>query len=229
MNEIQKRRRWKWAKGSPQAIKVKKMEKDFRKQVISVQNLAIKVKEKKKMKIREKLNLALEQCKKHGGPLTTQDIDRLDQLDYSQTVSEATYLKRTTAPNIRLKRKVGSKFVNFTEYELKRQIRKAVKPQCNATKDVEQLLLNNLFKHQLESDFMSEKVTREEESQIGRVGVWCSSLEEKSVGVIIGESTLQLYKQTRYGFIPLVGCLKISMDGRVKKRLQTFIILKKMV
>ena len=49
---------------------------------------------------------------------------------------------------------------------------------------------------------MSEKVTREEESQIGRVGVWCSSLEEKSVGVIIGESTLQLYKQTRYGTIP---------------------------
>ena len=61
----------------------------------------------------------LEECKMHGGPLTVADIEKIDTLSDEQVVAEASYLKKTMAPNIRFKRKVDNKFVKFTTEELR--------------------------------------------------------------------------------------------------------------
>ena len=202
LSDIQKRKKWKWARGSPQAKKVKEMEKEFRQQIVAVQRLAVKAKEKKKAVIREKLYTNLEKCKKHGGPLTINDIKKLDTLNYAKTVLEASYLKKTTAPNIRLKRKVDNKFIKFTEEELKQQIRDAIKPQCDVTRNIEQLLLG-VFKEKSNGTSAEDaQLAQEERSQAGMVGLWSGPLDEQSLGVAVDDSTLQLYKKTRFGFVP---------------------------
>ena len=152
--------------------------------------------------IREKLYTNLEKCKKHGGPLTINDIKKLDTLNYAKTVLEASYLKKTTAPNIRLKRKVDNKFIKFTEEELKQQIRDAIKPQCDVTRNIEQLLLG-VFKEKSNGTSAEDaQLAQEERSQAGMVGLWSGPLDEQSLGVAVDDSTLQLYKKTRFGFVP---------------------------
>ena len=50
---------------------------------------------------------------------------------------EAKYLKKTIAPNIRFKRKIEKKFVNFTIEEIKSQIRDIIKHQTHDTSDLD--------------------------------------------------------------------------------------------
>ena len=65
----------------------------------------------------------LEKCKAHGGPLTLSDISRLDTMNDEEVIQEAKYLKKTTAPNLRLKCKQGNKMVDFTMDEIYQQIK----------------------------------------------------------------------------------------------------------
>ena len=43
----------------------------------------------------------LETCKKHGGPLTPNCIDSVEHLNTCELLAEVSYLRPTTAPNIR--------------------------------------------------------------------------------------------------------------------------------
>ena len=81
----------------------------------------------------------LAECKKHKGPLTAFDIKRIDDLNDDQVLLEAGYLKKTIAPNIRIKRKEGKKMINFTIDELKLQIRDVILPSSKANTDVHSL------------------------------------------------------------------------------------------
>ena len=61
-----------------------------------------------------------------------------------EVLAEAKYLKRTTAPNIRLKRKEGNRFIKFSTNELRDQIRDAVNPRNTVQDNVDQLLIQKL-------------------------------------------------------------------------------------
>ena len=62
---------------------------------------------------------ALEYCKQHGGPVTAKDTEKLKSFTETEIIAEVGFfLKRTTAPNMRLKHKVGWKFVKFTSRHL---------------------------------------------------------------------------------------------------------------
>ena len=51
---------------------------------------------------------ALEYCKQHGGPVTAKDTEKLKSFTETEIIAEVGFfLKRTTAPNMRLKHKVG--------------------------------------------------------------------------------------------------------------------------
>ena len=82
----------------------------------------------------------LTNCKSHGGPLTVDDIELLDTMTDDQVKYEAAYLKQTYGQGIRYKRKVGNKFVYFTTDELRSQIRDLIKPDCNVTNDISQMV-----------------------------------------------------------------------------------------
>ena len=96
-------------------------------------------KEKKK-KIHEKLLKNLDECQRQGGPLKTENIDRVHLMSYDQVKFEAGFLKKTTAPNIRYKRKVGKKFIAFSLDELKRQTIDAIKPSKSSVDCINDLL-----------------------------------------------------------------------------------------
>ena len=57
---------------------------------------------------------ALESCKKDGGLVNTEDVEELKSFMESEIIAEVIFLKRTTAPDIRLKHKVESNFVKCT-------------------------------------------------------------------------------------------------------------------
>ena len=118
LSEQQKRRKWRWAAGSPEAKKVKALEAEFRARIRSVQQLAFEGKARAKAKINMKLMENLEACKKHGGPVTAEDIHKLDSLSYEELVSEVGHLKKTIAPQLRFKRKVEKKMIDFDGEEL---------------------------------------------------------------------------------------------------------------
>ena len=138
----------------------------------------------------------LQRCKMHGGPLTIEDIERIDTLNDEQVNAEASYLKKTISPNIRFKRKVGNKFINFTTEELRQQIKDAIKPKFDQAPNLDMLL------EQVLSDEDNLTSSSEEAVAVGTVGWFISAFEEEKVGVVVEESSLQLYKFCRYGFKP---------------------------
>ena len=121
MIEDNMRRNFKWARGSPQAKEVRRLEKEFYSNVNAVSDEAMEAKRRTKENKTMKTIKNLEDCKDHGGPLTAKDIDRIDKLTNEQIMLEAKYLKKNVAPNIRFKRKDGKKFVHFTIQEIKQQ------------------------------------------------------------------------------------------------------------
>ena len=80
----------------------------------SVSLLATEANKIKRLRQNKKLIKAVEKCKLHGGPITTSDIDLFNSLNEDHVKDEVGYLKLTSGKNIRYKRKVGSKFVDFT-------------------------------------------------------------------------------------------------------------------
>ena len=87
--------------------------------------------------------------------------------------------------------------VKFSEKELKQQIRAAIQPICDVTQDVDQLILSVMSNN-------STSLAEEEQltEDVGQVALWKGSADENVIGVLINESSIQLYKKTRFGFVP---------------------------
>ena len=84
--------------------------------------------------------------------------------------------------------------MNFSSDELKQQIKDAIAPTCNSTNDILELVREAL-KDDSENDMDSM-------TNVEIVGWWKGLLEEGNLGVLLDETTLQLYKSCRYGFKP---------------------------
>ena len=70
------------------------MEKEFRDRLESLNKLSVQVKVEKKNKEDRKLMKELDECKKHGGPVTLGDIDKLNELTGDDVKAEASYYKK---------------------------------------------------------------------------------------------------------------------------------------
>ena len=114
-----KQMQWKSSRSSKEAKIVKDIKNEFLEKVKAAESLSRKEKIRKKQKKNEKCLLLLEQVKLHGGPISMNDLNKLDQLSEKELLSEVRYLRQTLAPNIREKRKAGNKFVKFSIEELK--------------------------------------------------------------------------------------------------------------
>ena len=99
------------------------MEADFIATVRATKKIALVKKEKLKLEKSLKTLNQLQICKEHGGPITPDCVDMLDKLDNKKLLAEISYLRLTTAPNVRqMKRvKVDGKFkmLKFSEDELR--------------------------------------------------------------------------------------------------------------
>ncbi len=125
---------------------MKKLEADFRKRVENVHKVAYEEKVKRKAEIDRKLLKNLEDCQKsHKGPITATNAHRLDKLTYEQLILEVGYMKKTIAPQLRFRRKIDGKMVNFTAEELRKQLLDIIKPKNDISNDINTLLSSALF------------------------------------------------------------------------------------
>ena len=69
-----------------------------------------------KQKETELMYKALEDCKLQGGPVAKYSLSTQSNLTHDE--KEVAFLNRSTCPSIRFKRKVGKKFVKFSDMEL---------------------------------------------------------------------------------------------------------------
>ena len=196
-----KNKEWKKARNSEESKVVKEMKREFMEKVKAAESLANKEKIRKKQKKNEKCLLMLEQVKLHGGPISMNEVDKLEKLNEKELLSEVRYLRQTLAPNIREKRKVGTKFVKFSTEELKNQILNVLKPENDFIEDVDKLLLD-IFSVKADMVPKSDVNKAADDQLVGKLAVLEGFLGEKKVGLIISSDTVQLYHFTRYGFEP---------------------------
>ena len=129
MSKEERDEKWRWAHGSEQAKTVRKMEGEFREELESLQKLPYEEKMVKKQELKRKVELdCLGKCKEHGGPITLNEVGKLDSMTYDQVLLEVKFLKKTNAPQLRIKRKIDRKFVNYTKDQLVQQIKDVLKP-----------------------------------------------------------------------------------------------------
>ena len=204
LTEEEKRKKFKWARGSKEAKAVKKMEAEFELKIRSVEELATEARKKKKTDLNKKVLELLAKCKEHKGPLSANDISRLDTLSEENVMTEAKYLKKTIAPNLRFKRKEGKKFVKFTLEEIKQQIRDVIKPENSVCDNLEALLCSALANSRETSTEVFGKSDQELHKGpcVGSLGIWQGELGNKEVGLIIDSGILQLYREKRHGYVP---------------------------
>ena len=124
-----KSKQWNFARTRKEAHIVKDMKNKFMDQVKAAEDIANKERVRKKQLKNEKYLKLLIEVKKHGGPLTPNDIDKLGGLTDTEVLTQVKYLHQTVAPIIREKRKVGHIFVKFTREELEAQILNVLKPE----------------------------------------------------------------------------------------------------
>ena len=91
----------------------------------------------------------MEECKRHGGPITPNTLDILNGLVES-LLHEIAYLRATIAPNIRQMRRVkdtAGKFrmEKFGIEQLRTSIRNAVKHEEDRAIDIDTLLMQTLI------------------------------------------------------------------------------------
>ena len=120
---------WQWDRSSKETKKITKLDKDFQERLNSLQQVAYEEKVLKKQKSYEKFLEIVEKCKSRVGPITENDAEKLEVLSYEEVRPEVRFLKKTTAPQLRLKRKVEKKFINYTKYQLIRQMREVLTPR----------------------------------------------------------------------------------------------------
>ena len=197
-----KRRAWKEARSGEQALLVRKMKQQFLDKVRASELLSNKERIKKKIRTNEKCLKLLEEVKMHGGPITPNDLIKLEKLSEKEVLSEVRYLRQTCAPNIRKKRKVGNKFVKYLKAELVQQIRNVLKPESEEISNIETLLHNSLADINHSKDTEDIVNNTEDTSEIGVVGVFEGPLGETKVGVVLSEDTIQFYQPSRYGLQP---------------------------
>ena len=173
----------------------------------AAESLARQAKISKKAKKNEKCLKLLEEVKDHGGPITPNDIHKLDLLTDSEILTEVRYLRQTVAPNIREKRKVDRKFLKFSKSELIQQIKSVLKPENEEIGDINTLLMNSLKLATAAHDQSAVDVVNEGEElagevSLGTVAIFEGPLGERKVGVVLTKDTLQFYQPSRYGFEP---------------------------
>ena len=202
-----------WSRSSKQAKKVREIGKEYLEKVQVAERLSLKAKaEAKQKKLRRSMKL-LDVVKSHGGPVSEEDLDKIDTMTDKQLLAEIAYLRVTIAPNIKQKRKLASgKFQTFKHDELKSQIRNVVKPEKFNSTDVDTLVIDVLSKQVPEitapvSPIMESGGDAENNDAVltdGAVAVFKNegSLGEEFLGAVLSESKVQPYKCSEKGFIP---------------------------
>ena len=145
MPDDEKQEQWRWARSSDEVKEVKEKEKELQLFLESVNQLATEKKKEDKRKLTQKLNTALTNCKKYGGPITSNDVEKLDSLTLEQVNCEVAYLKLTIGQNIRYKRKVDGKMIPFSIEELRSQIRDVLKPESSDVTNMDSALIKALM------------------------------------------------------------------------------------
>ena len=207
LSEYQKRAKWKWSTSSNEAKVVRKMEEEFVKRVEAVEKLALQRKTIDKNKIHQKLTDNIKRCKEYGGPLTQESIEKIHSLSFEQVKDEAGFLKKTTAPNIRYKRKINGKMVDFTFDELKQQVIDAIKPAKSSTSNVDDLL-KGIFQSIADKEEPAKagnpsvEVAPKPGHPVDLLGWWQGPLGEMYLGLVVDETTFQLHDCTWHGFQP---------------------------
>ena len=200
MTDDEKIKKCRWASGSSEAKMVKQLEREFNAKLDALKKVAHDEKLRRKKEIDLKLLKCLEVCKQHGGPITQNCIEKLEALDYDEVLAEIKFLKKTTAPQLRIRRKVDGKFIKYSREQLLQQIKDVLKPSDKADLNVEQLLedaLDSSFE-----DINSNDDNNQDLPPIGSVGFWKGPLEEHVIGVMVDSTTMQKYKESRKGYIP---------------------------
>lgn len=114
-----KNRAWKDARSSSKATIVRSMQKEFLDKVKSAEALSNPEKIRKKLKKNEKCLKHLDEVKQHGGPVSPNDLHKLDDLAEAEVLKEVRYLRMTIAPNIIVeKRKVDKSLSNIQSQNL---------------------------------------------------------------------------------------------------------------
>ena len=113
-----------WAKSSAEAKMANDLQKQFLDQVREVQMVAVKAKENMKTKKVARSLKVLETVKKHGGPVTGDSVDLLDQLTEDQIIAEVTYLKLTDSETNRVQ------MLKLPVEQLKQSIQSCCETKC---------------------------------------------------------------------------------------------------
>ena len=69
------------------------------------------------------------------------ELGKLDLMTYEEVLLEVKFLKKNTAPQLRIKRKIDRKFVSYTKDQLIQQIKEVLKPS-DENLSVENLILS---------------------------------------------------------------------------------------
>ena len=69
------------------------------------------------------------------------ELGKLDLMTYEEALLEVKFLKKNTAPQLRIKRKIDRKFVSYTKDQLIQQIKEVLKPS-DENLSVENLILS---------------------------------------------------------------------------------------
>ena len=190
-----------WSRNSREAKLVKAKGKEYLEKVKAAVNLELDAKaEKKKRKIKKALDL-LAELKKNKGPVTSDDIDRLNTMSTEELLDQITYLRYTIAPNIRQKRKVGNKFEQLSDDELRLQITDVLKPMENIADDMNELIVNALSAEPENSENVLPTIP--DDSNIGKIGIWKGSFDRQCVAVQITTEKVQLFRKMKRGYYKL--------------------------
>ena len=209
MSDEERVAKWKWARNSPQAKKVREIGRKYFEALNIMKAVSLAAKEKKKVDKKVKAMELLEKCKKWGGPVTEQSIESIKNLDADRLLIEVRYLRATIAPNIREKRKEGNTFIKFDKTQLMNQIKNAIKPVADDSQNVENILAS-VFEvdKENEAEETGEEFTGESsmpEVCLGVVGQFQGPLNEMRIGVVVAvgsEAMLKLYESRRQGYLP---------------------------
>ena len=106
LSSDEKKKRWKWGRASENVKVARKLNKDLLKTIETNKRLALEKKKELKKKNAAKALRTLEKCKDHNGPITTRNIDILQNLTVNELLCEVAYLRNTIAPNIHQMRRV---------------------------------------------------------------------------------------------------------------------------
>ena len=191
----EKRDYMRWSRISKEAKLVKAKGKEYLQKVKAAVNRQLDVKaQKKKKKIRRCLDL-LEKLKKNGGPVTADDIGRLQLMSTVDLLDQVAYLRCSIAPNIKQKRKVGNKFQMFSDEELRLQIIDVLKPTEDVVEDMNSLIVQVLSEDR--GNVESATPSSKDINTIGKIGIWNGSFDRQCVGVQVTSDKLQLFRKVK--------------------------------